>query len=222
MNDNKDVGFGPQNVFYRGNKSLPTSDVQFEWTPEMIKEIDKCSKNLLHFGTHYFWAVTVEDGKRQLQLYKPQKELLKLLAKERFVITVASRQVGKSTAMSIFALWMTCFSDDKRVLIVANREDTAIELLRRIKFAYEMLPNWLKPGVETWGQTSVYFANGSSIEISATSSTAARGKSINCVDGKTMVTIRNKKTGEVLNINMETLASLLKTNETIKNTMMVN
>jgi len=179
MDNNKEIGISPQTAYYRGNKMLPTADVQFEWTPHMVSEVSKCSKNLLHFGSKYFWAVTNEEGKQQLTLYKPQKKLLKLLDKERFVITLASRQVGKSTCMSIFALWMTCFQEDKRILIVANREDTAIELLRRIKFAYEMLPNWLKPGVETWGQTSVYFSNGSSIEISATSSTAARGKSIN-------------------------------------------
>ena len=175
------IGIGPQTAFYRGNKALPTANVQFEWTPHMVKEVTKCKNNLLYFGSNYFWAVTVEDGKQKLKLYKPQKKLLKLLEKERFVVTLASRQVGKSTTMTIFALWMTAFQEDKRVLIVANREDTAIELLRRIKFAYEMLPNWLKPGVETWGQTSVYFSNGSSIEISATSSTAARGKSINCL-----------------------------------------
>lgn len=175
----KEIGIGSDEAFYRGNRYLPSSNVQFEWTPEMIKEIKLCTNDVLHFAENYFWAVTVEEGKKKLELYKPQKRLLKALEKNRFVITLASRQSGKSTTMTIFALWNTCFQSDKKVLIVANREDTAIELLRRVKFAYEMLPNWLKPGVETWGQTSVYFSNGSSISISATSSTAARGMSIN-------------------------------------------
>lgn len=175
----KNSGIGGNDDYYRGNKSLPTADVQFEWTPEMVSEIKKCSKNILHFAENYFWAVTVEEGKKKLDLYKPQKKLLAKLKDDRFVITLASRQVGKTTTMTIFSLWMTCFQQDKKVLIVANREDTAKEILRRIKFAYEMLPNWLKPGVEAWGQTEVYFSNGSSISISATSSTAARGMSIN-------------------------------------------
>lgn len=174
----KQTGIGADDNFYRGNKSLPTGDVKFEWTSEMVSEIAKCSKNITHFGENYFWAITT-GGKKNIELYKPQKKLLKALVDNRFVITLASRQSGKSTVMTIFALWYTCFQEDKRVLIVANREDTAKELLRRVKFAYEMLPNWLKPGVENWGQTEVFFSNGSSIVISATSSTAARGMTIN-------------------------------------------
>lgn len=41
--------------------------------------------------------------------------------------------------------------------------------------AYELLPNYLKPGVKEYGKTGVTFANGSSIGISTTTSTAARG-----------------------------------------------
>jgi len=173
------TGIGADDTFYRGNKSLPTADVKFEWTPEMVSEIANCTKNIIHFAENYFWAVTLGEGKKRIELYKPQKKLLKALVDNRFVITLASRQSGKSTVMTIFGLWFTCFQSDKRVLIVANREDTAKELLRRVKFAYEMLPNWLKPGVDSWGATEVHFSNGSSIVISATSSTAARGMTIN-------------------------------------------
>jgi hypothetical protein len=50
--------------------------------------------------------------------------------------------------------------------------------------AYELLPNYLKPGVKEYGKTGVTFANGSSIGISTTTSTAARGDtaSILCID----------------------------------------
>jgi hypothetical protein len=168
-----------QEQYYRGNKTLPTGNAAFEWDDDKVTEIYKCKNDIMHFGENYFWAVTVSEGKKKLELYKPQKRLLNALDKNRFVITLASRQVGKSTIMTIFALWYACFQDDKKVLIVANREDTAKDLLRRVKFAYEMLPNWLKPGVENWGQTEVHFSNDSSIVISATSSTAARGMTIN-------------------------------------------
>lgn len=172
-------GIATTDSFYRKNTNLPTKDVQFQWTPEMVTEIEKSTKSVNHFAENYFWAVTTSKGKQKLELYKAQKKLLKMLDKNRFVITLASRQSGKTTVMTIFSLWYTCFQNDKKVLVVANREDTAKDILRRIKFAYEMLPNWLKPGVENWGQTEVFFSNGSSITISATSSTAARGMAIN-------------------------------------------
>jgi hypothetical protein len=84
-----------------------------------------------------------------------------------------------TTVMTIYSLWIACFEFDKRILIIANKEDTAIMILRRIRMAYEQLPNWLKPGVKQWGKTEVIFSNDSSIAISTTSSTAARGDSIN-------------------------------------------
>lgn len=34
---------------------------------------------------------------------------------------------------------------DKKILICANKFKTAKDILSRIKMAYEMLPNWMKP-----------------------------------------------------------------------------
>jgi len=76
---------------------------------------------------------------------------------------------------------MTCFQPDKRVVIVANKEKTAIMILRRIKLAFQQLPNWLKPGLAQWAGTEVVFENGSSIAISTTTGSAVRGESVNCI-----------------------------------------
>jgi hypothetical protein len=84
-----------------------------------------------------------------------------------------------STLMTIYALWIACFNNDQRILIVANKEGTAIELMSRVRLAYEELPNWLKPGVKEYGKTSIQLANGSRIGISTTTGTAARGQSVN-------------------------------------------
>jgi hypothetical protein len=83
--------------------------------------------------------------------------------------------------MTIYALWNACFNNDQRVLIVANKEGTAIEIFQRIRLAYEELPNWLKPGVKEYGKTSMVLANGSRVGISTTTGTAARGQSVNCL-----------------------------------------
>ena len=99
----------------------------------------------------------------------------------RFFILLASRQIGKTTMMTIYALWVACFNPDQRILIVANKEGTAIEIMSRIRLAYEELPNWLKPGVKEYGKTSVVLANGTKIGISTTTGTAARGQSVNCL-----------------------------------------
>ena len=94
---------------------------------------------------------------------------------------------------------------DQSVLILANKESTAIEILTRIRFAYELLPNYLKPGVKTWGKSAVEFENGSKIEASTTSTDSGRGKSISCIAGSELITIRNKTTGEVKQIPIQDL-----------------
>lgn len=84
-----------------------------------------------------------------------------------------------TTLMNIYALWNACFKNDQRIVIVANKEETAKMILRRIRMAYEYLPNWVKPAVKKWGETEVVFNNDSSITISTTTSTAIRGESVN-------------------------------------------
>ena len=88
-----------------------------------------------------------------------------------------------TTSYSIFALWMCCFQEDKKILIVANKEKTALEFINRIKLAFENLPKWLKPGVEEggWNKSKITFANGSSIEGCSTSADSARGFSGSCL-----------------------------------------
>ena len=97
---------------------------------------------------------------------------------------LAGRQLiptHNTTLFTIYALWIVCFQEDQRVLIVANKESTAINIFKRVRMAYEKLPNYLKPGVIEYGKTSMSLANGSSIGISTTSSDAGRGDSVNVV-----------------------------------------
>ena len=94
-----------------------------------------------------------------------------------------------STLMTIYALWTVCFKKDQRILIIANKEKTAIQIFGRVRLAYEKLPNYLKPGVATYGKTEITLGNGSSIGISTTSSSAARGDSVNCLTGDSIIVI---------------------------------
>jgi len=167
--------------YYLGNERLPTSDTLHEYTPEMVNEIKKCKKNLLHFAENHFFIVNLDRGKEKIKLYSCQKRVLRDLRDNRFVILLSSRQSGKTTQMTIYCLWNACFNDDQRILIVANKEQTAKNIFKRVRMAYEMLPNYLKPGVVEYGQTSMTLTNGSSIGISTTSSDAGRGDSCNCL-----------------------------------------
>lgn len=178
--ENKKEEINPRHM-YLGNKNLPTEKAEFDWTPKMVSDLKKCQKNLLYFAENFFTIINLDRGREKIKLHKCQKRVLRALRDDRFNIVLASRQVGKTTMMTIYTLWVACFSADQRILVVANKEQTAINIFKRIRLAYEQLPNWLKPGVIEYGKTSMVLSNGSSIGISTTSSDAGRGDSCNCL-----------------------------------------
>lgn len=165
--------------FYLNNPNLPTVSAEFEYTPKMIRDIKKCGQNILYFAETYFFIIDPDKGRTVIELYKYQKDALRMLRDNRYNILLASRQLGKTVMLCIYALWVACFNDDQNIMIVANKESTAIEIFRRVRMAYEQLPNWLKPGVKEYGKTSMELTNGSRIGISTTTGSAARGQALN-------------------------------------------
>jgi Terminase-like family. len=71
------------------------------------------------------------------------------------------------------------FSDFRPfIAFVANKGETAIEILRKVKVAFENLPLWLQPNVVAWNEANIGLENGSRAVAKATSSDSIRGYSI--------------------------------------------
>lgn len=85
-----------------------------------------------------------------------------------------------STVSAIYLLWFAMFHEDKTILIASNKNRGAMEMIARIRFAYEELPIWLKPGIkdDMWNKHACGFDNGSKIESTATTESSGRGMSI--------------------------------------------
>lgn len=86
-----------------------------------------------------------------------------------------------TTTTSAFMAWMIVFHVDRNILIVANKEKTAIEIVDKITNIFKGLPFFLKPGCESFGKTGLKLDNGSKIISSATTNTASIGFTIHCV-----------------------------------------
>jgi len=164
--------------FYQGNENILRKDALFKWTDDMREELKLCAKSILHFAENHFYIIT-EDGKRKIELYKYQKNLLKAFKNNRFNVILSSRQSGKTTTITIYALWLVCFQSDKSITIVANKESTAKEIFSRIKMAYEQLPIYLKPNIKSWRKDGFNLGNDSAITVSTTSSSGPRGSTSN-------------------------------------------
>jgi hypothetical protein len=164
---------------YNGNALLKRSNQSIDWTPELVQEYLKCSQNPIYFAEKYIKIVNVDRGLIPIVLYKYQKEMLDSLANNRFTIVATARQAGKTTAISAGILWYIIFHPEKTVALLANKGDTAREILGRIQLAYQHLPKWLQQGVVEWNKGSFVLENNSRVIAAATSSDAIRGYAIN-------------------------------------------
>jgi hypothetical protein len=121
----------------------------------------------------------VDKGLITIPLYDYQQEIITTVLNERFTVAECSRQSGKTTSITVFVLWYIIFNPNKTVAILANKAETAREILSRIQLAYEHLPKWLQQGVIEWNKGSFELENGSRVLAAATSSNNIRGYSIN-------------------------------------------
>ncbi len=170
-----------ENDSYLGNQNLKGIGVEQEFTKEQVEEYVKCSGDPLYFVKNHVKIVTLDEGLVNFQPWDFQEDMLEKVHDNRFIICKFPRQTGKSTTIISYLLHYVLFNSDVRVAILANKQATAIELLHRLKIAYEHLPKWLQQGVEEWNKGSIVLENGSKIIASATSSSAVRGGSFNMI-----------------------------------------
>lgn len=87
---------------------------------------------------------------------------------------------NSTTAIS-YLIHYIIFNDNANIALLANKAQTAKELLGRLQLAYENLPKWLQHGVKIWNKASLELDNGSKIIASSTSGSAIRGGSYNVI-----------------------------------------
>lgn len=167
-----------QNPWFKSEVGIRRAGVTFRMTPDEQEEYVRCALDI-HYFTEKYCKVKTEDGSiNNIKLRDYQAEIMDNFVNNRFNILMASRQVGKTISASIFMLHTILFNNDKNVMIVANKGDTAVEIVDKIKSIYTLLPFFLKPGVKTWNQKSLTFENGCRIKTSARTKTPAIGFTI--------------------------------------------
>lgn len=166
---------------YKGNPNLKAENVQVEFTEEQISEYLKCKADPVYFALKYIRIVSLDEGLIPFDMYDFQKDLIKNFHEQRFNIAKLPRQTGKSTTVVSYLLHYALFNDNIRIAILANKAETARELLQRLQLSYENLPKWLQQGVGSWNKGSLELENGSKIIAASTSSSAVRGNSFNII-----------------------------------------
>jgi hypothetical protein len=162
------------------NPFLKKANEQHEYTAEQVMELDKCSRDPEYFIDTYCQIQHAVQGSIRFALRPYQHKIIKTFANNRLSITLAPRQIGKSWIAGAFLLWFATFHSEKTVVIASNKNDNAMEMIHRVRFIYERLPHWIKPGLtaDGWNKHAVAFDNHSRIISQATSENTGRGLSI--------------------------------------------
>lgn len=169
----------PKIKSYNGNPNLKRSQQKIQFTPDMVQEWLKCSQDPVYFTETYMKIISIDKGLISFKLYDYQKEMLRSMKDNRYTIIATARQAGKSTTTCAFILWYVLFHGEKTVALLANKGETAREILGRIQLAFQHLPKWLQQGVKEWNKGSFELENNSRVIASSTSSDNIRGYSIN-------------------------------------------
>lgn len=179
---------------------------------EIIKsEYKKCIENPIYFMKKYVKIQHPIKGTVNFDLYEFQEKTLQQLVNNDFNIILKSRQMGISTLMAAYSLWLMTFHKDKNILCLSITQETAKEIVTRVRFANDNLPAWLKVESVEDNRLSLRLKNGSQIKAVSSASTAGRSAALSlliideCVSGNTKIKIRNKKTRETKEINIEEL-----------------
>lgn len=168
-----------ESLGYLGNVNVKKDGVQQEYTEQEQREYIRCRKDPAYFAEHYAKVVHLDKGLVPFKLYPYQKKMFEHFNDNRFSIVLACRQSGKSISSCIYILWYAIFHSNKTIAILANKGDTAREMLSRILLALENLPFFLQPGARALNKGSMEFSNNTKIVARATSSSSIRGMSIN-------------------------------------------
>jgi hypothetical protein len=164
------------------NDSIIKSPYQkVNMTEDQILEFARCAdpeSGPEYFMSNYFYIQHPVQGKMLYNPFEYQQRLIDTYHNNRFSISLMPRQTGKTTSAAGYLLWYAMFRPDSTILIAAHKYQGAQEIMQRVRYAYELCPDWIRAGVTSYNKGSIDFENGSRIVSQTTTETTGRGMSI--------------------------------------------
>jgi hypothetical protein len=154
---------------------------QEKFTEEQINDLLLCSDpelGYMHFVKNFFYIQHPTRGKVKFEPYDYQIRLLHSYHDYRFNINMMPRQSGKTTCAAGYLLWFAMFHPDQTILVAAHKYTGAQEIMQRIRYGYELCPDFIRSGVTNYNKGSMEFDNGSRIVSATTTGNTGRGMSI--------------------------------------------
>jgi hypothetical protein len=142
------------------------------------QEYIKCATDPAHFMRKYCYIQHPQRGRVYFNLYPFQEKALHLWRDNPYSVVLKSRQLGISTLAAGYSLWLMLFHKDKNVLCIATKQETARNMVTKVKFMFDNLPSWLKITADENNKLSLRLSNGSQIKATSASSDAGRSEAV--------------------------------------------
>jgi hypothetical protein len=137
-------------------------------------EFSKCAADPVYFMKKYVKIQHPIRGTIPFSLYPFQEKTLKDFHEFDFNIVLKSRQMGISTLVAAYSLWMMLFNSDKNILVISKTQEVAKEIVSKVRFANDNLPSWCKRQALDNNKLSLKLNNGSRILAVSSASDAGR------------------------------------------------
>lgn len=152
-------------------------------SPDQLKTLVKVMKDPFLFST-FCYVINPVLGMVKFILYPFQRAVLYQFMSNRFNIILKFRQAGITELISLYCLWLAMYHPNKKINIISIKDTVAKKVLKKIKFMYKNLPQYLQEPIvngrtgEFGSVSTIEFANGSVIESIPTSDQAGRSESL--------------------------------------------
>ena len=154
------------------------------YNEKTIKDFKNCCdpvKGPLYFMVNHMRIQHPTRGGIDFVPFEYQLDLVENYNNNRFSINMLGRQMGKTTVAAGYLLWYAMFVPDSTILVAAHKQAGASEIMQRIRYAYESMPDHIRAGVTEYNKGSMSFDNGSRIMSTTTTENTGRGMSLTLI-----------------------------------------
>jgi hypothetical protein len=151
------------------------------YSDDQIREFAACADPVsgpMYFMDNFFYIQHPTRGRMLYHPYDYQRRLIETYHNHRFSISMLPRQTGKTTSAAGYLLWYANFVPDSTILVAAHKYTGSQEIMQRIRYAYESVPDHIRAGAVDYNKGSLTFDNGSRIVSATTTENTGRGMSI--------------------------------------------
>jgi len=138
------------------------------------EEYVKCAKDPIYFMKKYVKIQHPIRGTLPFLTYPFQDKTLSDLIKYDQNIILKSRQMGITTLVAGYSLWLMVFHENKEIICLSITQETSKAIVTKVRFANDNLPSWLKLRESEDNRLSLKLSNGSKIVAISSASTAGR------------------------------------------------